>query len=49
MLAGTDTFDAIAIYGGTFGAVAIAAVYRYWVVRAARPTFASSLPKESRP
>lgn len=49
MLAGTDTFDAFAIYGGTFAAVSIAAVYRYWVVRAARPTFATSLAEESRP
>lgn len=48
MLAGTDTFDAIAIYGGTFVAVALAAAYRYWIVRAARPTFASSLVEETR-
>jgi hypothetical protein len=47
MLAGTDTFDAIAIYGGTFVAVALAAAYRYWIVRAARPTFASSLAEET--
>ena len=46
MLAGTDTFDAIAIYGGTFAAVAIAAAYRYWIVRSGRPTFASSLNLE---
>lgn len=48
MLAGTDTFDAIAVYGGTFGAVAIAAAYRYWIVRAGRPTFATSLQEEQR-
>lgn len=48
MLAGTDTFDAIAIYGGTFVAVALAAAYRYWIVRAARPTFASSLREDTR-
>ncbi len=46
MLAGSDTFDAAAIYGGTFVAVAIAAAYRYWVVRSGRPTFASSLARE---
>jgi len=48
MLAGTDTFDGIAIYGGTFMAVAIAAAYRYWIVRAARPTFATSLREDNR-
>lgn len=48
MLAGTDTFDAIAIYGGTFVAVAIAGAYRYWVFRAGRPTFSKSLPEEAR-
>jgi hypothetical protein len=48
MLSGTDTFDAIAIYGGTFVAVAIAAAYRYWVFRAGRPTFSKSLPEEAR-
>lgn len=49
MLAGTDTFDAIAIYGGTFAAVAMAAAYRYWIVRGGRPTFATSLIEEPRP
>ena len=48
MLAGTDTFDAIAVYGGTFIAVALAATYRYWIVRAGRPTFATSLEQEKR-
>lgn len=48
MLAGTDTFDTIAIYGGTFIAVALAAAYRYWIVRAGRPTFATSLEQEKR-
>ena len=48
MVAGTDTFDAIAVYGGTFVAVAIAAAYRYWIVRAGRPTFATSLAEENR-
>jgi hypothetical protein len=47
MVAGTDTFDAIAIYGGTFLAVAAAATYRYWIVRAGRPTFATSLTGEN--
>lgn len=48
MLAGTDTFDAIAIYAGTFVAIALAATYRYWIVRAGRPTFATSLEQETR-
>jgi sulfoxide reductase heme-binding subunit YedZ len=43
MLAGTDTFDAALVYGVSFAAVALAAAYRYWIVRAARPTFATSL------
>jgi hypothetical protein len=37
MLAGSDTFDAVAVYGGSFAAVLVAAAYRYWVIRAARP------------
>lgn len=45
ILAGTDTPAAGQIYGGTFVAVLAAAAYRYWVVRSARPTFASSLPE----
>jgi DMSO/TMAO reductase YedYZ heme-binding membrane subunit len=45
ILSGTDTPAAGVIYGGTFSAVLAAAAYRYWVVRAARPTFASSLPE----
>jgi hypothetical protein len=48
ILAGTDTFAAAAVYGATFVAVAVAAAYRYWVVRAARPTFARSLPEGDR-
>lgn len=48
ILSGTDTFDAIAIYGGTFVAVGIAAAYRYWVFRSGRPTFATSLVEEAR-
>lgn len=46
ILAGTDTFDAGVIYGVTFVAVALAAVYRYWIVRGARRTFATSLVQE---
>lgn len=45
ILAGTDTPAGGWIYGGTFAAVLVAAAYRYWVVRSARPTFASSLPE----
>jgi uncharacterized membrane protein (DUF485 family) len=33
---------------GTFIAVAIAATYRYWIVRTARPTFASSIREDNR-
>jgi DMSO/TMAO reductase YedYZ heme-binding membrane subunit len=46
MLAGTDTFDAAAIYGATFVSVGLAAAYRYWIVRSGRPTFATSLAQE---
>jgi len=45
LLAGTDTPFLFALYGGTFLVVLVAAFYRYWVVRQARPTFASSLPE----
>jgi DMSO/TMAO reductase YedYZ heme-binding membrane subunit len=45
ILSGTDTTATGAIYGATFAAVLAAAAYRYWVVRAGRPTFASSLPE----
>lgn len=48
ILAGTDTFDAALIYGGSFVAVAFAAAYRYWIVRSGRPTFATSLPQGDR-
>ena len=47
MLSGTDTFDAIAIYGTTFVGVAMAAAYRYWVFRSGRPTFSTSLAEET--
>jgi DMSO/TMAO reductase YedYZ heme-binding membrane subunit len=46
MLAGSDTFDAVAIYAASFLAVALAAAYRYWIVRTGRPTFATSLTQE---
>jgi hypothetical protein len=46
MLAGTDTFDAAAIYGATFVSVGLAAAYRYWIVRSGRPPFATSLTQE---
>jgi DMSO/TMAO reductase YedYZ heme-binding membrane subunit len=47
MLSGTDTFDGIAIYAITFVGVAMAAAYRYWVLRSGRPTFSTSLPEEA--
>jgi DMSO/TMAO reductase YedYZ heme-binding membrane subunit len=47
MLSGTDTFDAIAIYGATFVGVALAAAYRYWVFRSGRPTFSTALAEEA--
>ena len=46
ILSGTDTFAAAALYASTFGAVMVAAAYRYWIVRAGRPTFATSLAQE---
>lgn len=48
ILAGTDTFDAAIVYAGSFGAVAFAAAYRYWIVRSGRPTFATALPQGDR-
>jgi hypothetical protein len=48
ILAGTDTFDAALVYGATFAGVGLAAAYRYWIVRAARPTFATSLQQGDR-
>ena len=47
ILAGTDTFAAAALYGSTFGAVVLAAAYRYWIVRAGRPSFATALAREN--
>jgi hypothetical protein len=43
MLAGTDSDAIRPVYLATFAAVTVAAAYRYWVSRAARPTFATSL------
>jgi hypothetical protein len=36
------------VYAGSFAAVLVAAAYRYWIVRAGRPTFATSLAREGR-
>jgi predicted ferric reductase len=47
ILAGTDTPALIAVYAGSFVAVSVAAGYRYWIVRSARPTFATSLTGET--
>jgi hypothetical protein len=49
LLSGTDTPALLAVYAISFAAVAVAAAYRYWIVRTARPTFATSLARESRP
>jgi DMSO/TMAO reductase YedYZ heme-binding membrane subunit len=48
LLAGTDAPSAAAVYAGSFAAVLVAAGYRYWIVRAGRPTFATSLAREGR-
>ncbi|HEX8024748.1 MAG TPA: hypothetical protein VF484_00950 [Candidatus Limnocylindrales bacterium] len=45
LLAGSDSPALVGIYAGTFLLVLAAVVYRYWIVRSARPTFASSLPE----
>jgi hypothetical protein len=42
VLAGTDARDLEPVYLVTFGAVAAAAAYRYWVSRVPRPTFTTS-------
>jgi DMSO/TMAO reductase YedYZ heme-binding membrane subunit len=47
LLAGTDSPAASVVYAGTFAAVLVAAAYRYWIVRAGRPTFATSLAREA--
>ena len=48
LLAGTDAPSAAAVYAGSFAAVLVAAAYRYWIVRAGRPSFATSLAREGR-
>ena len=47
-LAGTDSIALRPLYLVTFALVALAAAYRYWVSRVARPTFATSLRGEDR-
>jgi len=46
LLAGTDTIAVCAVYATTFAAVLLAAAYRYWVIRAARPAGARSFAQE---
>ncbi|HLX33764.1 MAG TPA: hypothetical protein VKR30_00820 [Candidatus Limnocylindrales bacterium] len=46
LTAGTDSPALTAVYVATFVVVALAAAYRYWIVRSARPTFATSLTEE---
>jgi hypothetical protein len=46
MLAGTDTAALLPLYMATGAAVLLAAAYRYWAAKQARPTFATSLPAE---
>lgn len=48
LLAGTDSLAALGFYVATGGAVLGAGAYRYWVSRAARPTFATSIEEVSR-
>ena len=48
ILAGTDTGFLAPMYVGTGLLIVGAAAYRYWVSRRRRPTFATSLPDESR-
>ncbi|HEX5589285.1 MAG TPA: hypothetical protein VFX65_03215 [Candidatus Limnocylindrales bacterium] len=47
-LAGTDSVAMAGAYGGSFAVVVAAAAYRYWVARAGRPTFSTSLPEAHR-
>jgi sulfoxide reductase heme-binding subunit YedZ len=47
LLAGTDSLALLAFYLVTGGIVLAAGAYRYWVSRAARPTFATSLKEDS--
>ncbi len=48
VLSGTDSLALAGFYGASFVLVVLAAAYRYWVGRAGRPTFSTSLPEESR-
>ncbi len=48
LLAGTDSMAMLAFYVVTGGIVVAASAYRYWVSRAARPTFATSLQEVPR-
>ena len=48
LLAGTDSAALLAFYLLTGGSVLVAGAYRYWVSRAARPSFATSLQEETR-
>jgi hypothetical protein len=45
VLSGTDSVAMAGLYGGSFVLVILAAAYRYWVSRAGRPTFSTSLPE----
>jgi hypothetical protein len=47
VLAGTDSVALGPVYGLMGGLVVLAAAYRYWVSRAPRPTFATSLKEIS--
>ena len=49
LLAGTDSPSLLPLYVATGMLVLLAAAYRYWVARKARPTFATSLPGATRP
>ncbi len=49
LLAGTDSMAVLAFYAITGGGVLVAGAYRYWVSRAARPTFASSIEEVPNP
>jgi len=46
LLAGSDSAALVAFYLLTGGVVVAAGAYRYWVSRAARPTFATSLQED---
>ncbi len=48
VLAGTDSVALSGLYGASFAAVLLATAYRYWVGRAGRPTFSTSLPEVAR-